>query len=298
MGLKIRSLGLNSYEFVTEGGVRIVADPTFSRPWKKTPVERDTYPPPDIIFLTHGDPSDHVFEVPRLLNETDAICVASPVVCEYLAGMGGGNDIPGERLMPVEWNERVQIQGVELLITKALHVPLRWTITIFTGKKRMVDVDAPVEMSDSATKIFMDEIPSYKDRVKAVREIFGDHLPPRGPCIGFHLTTETGHTLWYSGSYLRTADTEVLARAIRPQIALMQLIMTKEKEAARVAGILKPAIAIPFHQDKNFDDQPGDEADTDLFAREVEKLSPLSRTVVPEIGEWYDVTLELTSEED
>ena len=64
MGFQMRYLGLNSYEFETEGGVRIVADPTFSRPWKKTPVDRESYPPPDVIFLTHGDPSDHVYEVP------------------------------------------------------------------------------------------------------------------------------------------------------------------------------------------------------------------------------------------
>lgn len=293
MNLQIRSLGLNSYEFVTEGGVRIVADPTFSRPWKKTPVERDTYLPPDIIFLTHGDPSDHVFEVPGLLTRTDATCIASSVVCDYLASMTRGFRIRSEKLLPVEWNDRFLLHGVEFLITRALHIPLQHTIGIFTGEEREVEVDAPVEYSDVATSIFMEEIPSYQDRVAAVREIFGDNLPPRGPCLGFHMTTETGFSLWYSGSYLSSAHTAVLAKQIRPQVALVQLIAGHEEKAAWVAGTLRPAIAIPFHQDKNFDDQPGEEADTERFAEEVKKMSPLTRTLVPEIGRWYDLNLVL-----
>lgn len=291
MVFKLRYLGLNSYEFVTEGGVRVVTDPTFSRPWKNTPVDRETYPPPDVIFLTHGDPSDHVYEVPRLMTKTDAICIASAVVCDYLASIGRGYRIRSDKLLPVEWGEEVTIRGVDFLITKALHIPLSYTIGIFTGEEREIDVDAPVESSEKALRIFMEEIPSYKDRIAAVKQVFGDNLPPRGPCIGFQLTSETGHTVWYSGSYLSTAHTQQLAKRIQPQIALVQILSGREEMAAHVAGTLRPGIAIPFHQDKNFDDQPGEEADLERFDREVKKISPLTQTAAPELGKWYDLGL-------
>ena len=207
--------------------------------------------------------------------------------------MGGRYRIRSEKLLPVEWGEQVTVKGVEFLITKSLHIPLSYTIGIFTGQEREVEVDAPVEDSDRATSILMEEIPSYKDRVAAVKEIFGDNMPPRGPCIGFHLTSETGHTLWYSGSYLSTVHTQELAKRIRPQIALVQILSGREDMAAWVAGTLRPAIAIPFHQDKNFDDQPGEEADLEKFDLEVRKHSPLTRTAAPEIGKWYDLAFEV-----
>jgi L-ascorbate metabolism protein UlaG (beta-lactamase superfamily) len=292
MGFRFMSMGLNSYAFLLESGVHFVIEPTYSNPWKITPIKRESYPPPDVIFVTHGDASHPLFEVPRLLTETDALCIASPEVCDYLAGMGRGFDIPSRKLVPVEWGDRIQVKGVDLLITRSMHMPLRNALALITGGKQPeVELDAPIEKSGQADAFLRELIPSYADRAGAVVELFGEHLPPRGPCLGFYMATDGGHTIWYSGSYVPTGYTQILAEKIRPEIAFVQVTATMEQDAGWVAGTMKPALAIPIHQDKNFDDQPGDEADTERFAREVKRLSPTTRTMVPKIGQWYELEL-------
>jgi L-ascorbate metabolism protein UlaG (beta-lactamase superfamily) len=293
MSLKLRYLSLNSFDIETEGGQKIVIDPTFCRDYKKTPIKREDYPAPDYIFLSHGHPNDHLFEVPYLLSRYDPIVITTEPVVDFLLTLGKRYNIRPDRLMPVTWDSTIFLgNGESMYITKAIHYPAWNFVHLVLGR----DVE-PEELRalggglKAADEILKRELPERTQNLDEVKEIFGTSDVPKGSCIGFHLTNKDGTTLWYSGSCIAHADLKQYALKCRPQIALVQTVLGQEEEAAKIISWLQPSIAVPFHHEKNFDRQPGPEADLGYFKKRVKELSKGARVMVPEIGKWVEFNL-------
>ncbi len=94
----------------------------------------------DIIALTHGH-SDHAGDVVRLSKSTSAYIAATFELAMILIGEG----IPAERVIPMNKGGAVQINGVSLRLTNALHSSSYDTAhaTLYAGEACGIIVSSP-----------------------------------------------------------------------------------------------------------------------------------------------------------
>lgn len=87
----------------------------------------------DLVCVTHGH-EEHFLDVPAVLNASQARVVATPAVCRFLERRNG---ITTARLMPTEWGQSVQADGMTISLFPWKHRDLNlfkaMTRAVFQG---------------------------------------------------------------------------------------------------------------------------------------------------------------------
>jgi L-ascorbate metabolism protein UlaG (beta-lactamase superfamily) len=126
-GLRVTWLG-HSTILLEVDGVRVLTDPIFGeraspltwagpKRWYAPPIPLTGLPPVDVVLLSH-DHYDHLqLETFAQLRGWDTTFVAPLGVGAHLEYWG----VPAERIVELDWWERTEVDGVELVCTPARH---------------------------------------------------------------------------------------------------------------------------------------------------------------------------------
>jgi len=122
MGVRIKWLGHASFQVVTDSGRHIYLDP-WIRENPVCPIKMDDITRADIVCATHGHP-DHLGESIEIIKKTKGILICSPEIGVFAQNKGIPYD--GENSYPMNIGGSVKIDGIEVVMTNAVHTSDTW----------------------------------------------------------------------------------------------------------------------------------------------------------------------------
>ncbi len=128
--MQLRWLGTARFEFIS-GSTSILIDPYLTRNPRSRPVQElrpEDFAHAQAVLLSHGH-FDHSFDVPAIVELSDALVFASPRVCESLAAKG----VLSGRLRPRQGGEGDKVGPFRFAAVPARHVTFDIPLVLSTA---------------------------------------------------------------------------------------------------------------------------------------------------------------------
>jgi L-ascorbate metabolism protein UlaG (beta-lactamase superfamily) len=253
--MQLRWLGTAGFELISEN-TSVLIDPYFTRNPQARPEQKlgpSDFSHAKAVFITHGH-FDHTYDIPALVEASEAFVYASPLVCQSLAAKG----VPWNRLRPRWGGETDEVGPFRFTAVPAQHV---------TFDARLV------------ASTFWKCLPILRDLAR-----LGYSHYPCGQVLGWFIEVE-GKRLFDIGSaclpWDLNAEVDVFMVPVQGRTNICDV-------AAGLVERIKPRMVIPHHHD-DFYPPLSRYVDLAPFQREVEESGLQVQVRVPEINKLIEV---------
>ncbi len=212
----------------------------------------------DVILVTHAH-WDHLLDVAAIAEFTGAMVIGSPNTCRIVAAQG----VPPARIHQVDAADRLTLDAFAIEVLPGAHgrTPIDWLI----NGRLPRDLQRPLRLRDYR----MDSCFSFRIEVQGLRL-----LDCPGPPIAADVLA--------IGTDTPAATLERLLRRVRPRVVVP---VHWDNLFQPLGGSLRPMFAPLAARLPQFRWM-----DPHLFARDVARLAPDTRVLVPTVLVHYDLT--------
>jgi L-ascorbate metabolism protein UlaG (beta-lactamase superfamily) len=214
--MQLRWLGTAGFELIS-GKTSILIDPYLTRNPASRPEQKlrpSDFSHAQAIFITHGH-FDHTYDVPAIVEASEALVYASPIVCQSLAVKG----VPWNRLRPRWGGETFDVGPFSFTAVPACHITFDARLVLSTLWKCL---------------------PQLADVAR-----LGTTHYPTGQVLGWYIEVE-GKSLFDLGSACMIADVK---KGVDYFMVPVQGRTDICSVAANLVDRVRPRAVIPHHQD-------------------------------------------------
>ncbi len=255
--MRFRWLETAGFE-LESAGERLLIDPHLTRNARAFPVQElrpGDFAETRALLLTHGH-FDHYRDTPEIARISGCRVLASGSVCARLSLQG----IPWNRLEPVGGGGEYLIGPFRVEAVPSRHVVFDLPLVLRTTARCLSHLPLLLEGGSL---------------MAGAGEVFGYLIEAEGKTL-FHL----GSAFMHNGS-LGGRKVNVFFVPVQGHSDIAAL-------AARLVEEVRPDIVVPHHHD-DFHPPLSQNVDLAPFKRELEKMLPRVRLLVPSLNSWYEV---------